>query len=55
MHDSVVPSRMSVRPVNRTQSRRHRDDLAKALALAAGLPARLPAPWPVEVLVMNPA
>ena len=45
----------SVRLVKRTQSHRHRDDLAKALTLAAGLLARLPAPRPVEVLVANPA
>ena len=45
----------SVRLVNRMQSHRHRDDLAKALALASGLLARLPAPRPVEVLVANPA
>lgn len=45
----------SVRLVKRTQSHRHRDDLAKALTLAAGLMARLPAPRPVEVLVANPA
>ena len=45
----------SVRMVKRTQSNRHRDDLAKALTLAAGLLARLPAPRPVEVLVANPA
>ena len=45
----------SVRLVKRTESHRHRDDLAKALTLAAGLLARLPAPRPVEVLVANPA
>ena len=45
----------SVRLVKRTQSHRHRDDLAKALTLAAGLMARLPATRPVAVRVANPA
>ena len=45
----------SVRLVKRTASHRHRDDLAKALMLAAGLLARLPAPRPVAVQVANPA